>query len=66
MGHKQYFWRKKVERKCFIEKNHTEFRHKENCPCSDDDYEWYYNKLKYVILNITLAIIILYIITIGV
>ncbi|KTW26839.1 uncharacterized protein T551_03301 [Pneumocystis jirovecii RU7] len=43
MGHKQYFWRKKVERKCFIEKNHTEFRHKENCPCSDDDYECDYN-----------------------
>ncbi|KAG5518984.1 hypothetical protein PMAC_002515 [Pneumocystis sp. 'macacae'] len=47
MGHKQYFWRKKIERNCFIEKSYLEFRNKENCPCSDNDYECDYNFIRH-------------------
>ncbi|KAG4306353.1 hypothetical protein PORY_000341 [Pneumocystis oryctolagi] len=40
MGRKQYYWRKKEDRKCFVEKSYIEFQNiKENCTCSDSDYE---------------------------
>lgn len=44
MGRKQYFWRKKIGRKCFVEENHIELQAiEEHCACSDNDYECDYN-----------------------
>ncbi|KAG4303712.1 hypothetical protein PCK1_000230 [Pneumocystis canis] len=48
MGTKQYFFRKKNDKKCYVEESNTELQGiEENCPCSDQDYEWYFNKLVY-------------------
>lgn len=48
MGRKQYFWRRKVDRKCFIKENYSELQViEENCPCSNNDYECDYDFMKY-------------------
>ena len=42
MGHKQYFWRRKQDADCYVgEKYKDPEPVEENCPCTDDDYEWY-------------------------
>ncbi|KTW29333.1 hypothetical protein T552_01288 [Pneumocystis carinii B80] len=48
MGRKQYFWRRKIDRKCFIKQSYSELQViEENCPCSNDDYECDYNFIEY-------------------
>ncbi|EMR11661.1 hypothetical protein PNEG_00099 [Pneumocystis murina B123] len=48
MGRKQYFWRRKIGRKCFIKENYSELQViEENCPCSNNDYECDYNFMEY-------------------
>lgn len=47
MGHKQFFWRKKVDRDCYVgESYHDPEPKEEDCPCGDDDFECDYNYVK--------------------
>ena len=42
MGHKQFFWRRRQNADCYIgEKYKDPEPIEENCPCTDEDYEWY-------------------------
>ncbi|BFZ62307.1 vacuolar protein sorting/targeting protein PEP1 [Saitoella coloradoensis] len=44
MGHKEFFWRKKVDRGCFVGDKYADpVPVEENCPCTDADYECDYN-----------------------
>lgn len=44
MGHKQYFWRKKLDAKCFVGNVFNEQKALEEiCECSEDDFECDYN-----------------------
>ncbi|KAG5439798.1 hypothetical protein PCANB_000080 [Pneumocystis canis] len=48
MGTKQYFFRKKNDKKCYVEESNTELQGiEENCPCSDQDYECDFNFMYY-------------------
>jgi hypothetical protein len=48
MGHKQFFWRRKQDVDCSVgEKYKDPEPIEENCPCTDEDYEWYRDPLKY-------------------
>ena len=41
MGHKQFFWRRKADADCYVgEKYKDPEPVEENCPCTDEDYEW--------------------------
>lgn len=47
MGHKQFFWRKKTDRDCFVgDAYHDPQPKEEDCPCTDDDFECDYNFVK--------------------
>ncbi|ODQ63299.1 hypothetical protein NADFUDRAFT_72073 [Nadsonia fulvescens var. elongata DSM 6958] len=40
MGHKQYFWWKKLDSRCVVGNLYTEpIAIEENCSCTDEDYE---------------------------
>jgi photosystem II stability/assembly factor-like uncharacterized protein len=40
MGHKQYFWRKKVTSQCYVgDLHHEQFASIEDCTCTQEDYE---------------------------
>ncbi|ODQ63277.1 vacuolar protein sorting/targeting protein 10 [Nadsonia fulvescens var. elongata DSM 6958] len=44
MGHKQYFWRKKLDAKCVVGNLYNEpIAIEENCSCTDQDYECDFN-----------------------
>lgn len=41
MGHKQWYRRRKENADCFVgHKFEDPVEHEDNCPCTDDDYEW--------------------------
>lgn len=47
MGHKQFFWRKKPDRECYVgEAYHDPEPKEEDCPCSDEDFECDYNYIR--------------------
>lgn len=47
MGHKQFFWRKKADRNCYVgEVYHEPEPKEEDCPCTAQDYECDYNFVK--------------------
>lgn len=42
MGHKQYYRRRKQDADCYVGNEFVDPAvHEENCPCADEDYEWY-------------------------
>ena len=42
MGHKQFFWRRKQDADCSVSQKYKDPEPiDENCPCTDEDYEWY-------------------------
>lgn len=41
MGHKQWYRRRKADADCYVgHKFEDPVEHEENCPCTDEDYEW--------------------------
>lgn len=47
MGHKQFFWRKKSDRECYVgESYHDPEPKEEDCPCTEIDFECDYNYIK--------------------
>lgn len=41
MGHKQWYTRRKADADCYVgHKFQDPVEHEDNCPCTDDDYEW--------------------------
>jgi hypothetical protein len=42
MGHKQFFWRRRQDAECSVSQKYKDPEPiEENCPCTDEDYEWY-------------------------
>ena len=42
MGHKQFYQRRKANAKCYVGNKFIDpVENEEDCPCTDDDYEWY-------------------------
>ncbi|ANB12963.1 Vth2p [Sugiyamaella lignohabitans] len=40
LGHKQFFWRKKIDSRCYVgDLYHEQFASTEDCPCAEVDYE---------------------------
>ncbi|ORY81895.1 hypothetical protein BCR37DRAFT_379793 [Protomyces lactucae-debilis] len=44
MGHRQFFWRKKADRDCYVGEIYDDpAAYEEDCPCTDTDFECDYN-----------------------
>jgi len=40
--HQQWYKRRKQDANCYVGREFDDPReHEQNCPCEDDDYEWY-------------------------
>ena len=57
MGHKQWYSRRKADADCFVgHKFEDPIEHEQNCPCTDEDYEWYVtvHQTNHSLISITL------------
>ncbi|KAI0030630.1 Oligoxyloglucan reducing end-specific cellobiohydrolase [Vararia minispora EC-137] len=47
MGHRQWYWRRKSDKDCYVgNKFQDPVEHEDNCPCEDDDFECDYNYVR--------------------